>query len=100
MDGFKIFAFPGCKRLMLLVPLALCSFIASAQFPLKATKYEIRRYFDKNVSYTNQLEFKTQEGIDGLYFRKVRVVGDYTFYFNQTGECDSYIETYDKKEKE
>jgi hypothetical protein len=88
----------GFQVLILPVLLTICSSAAMAQFPLKASRRTIKNYFDEHVPYASQREFNTQEGIKALCFTKVKVIGDYTFHFNQTDECDFYIETYDKKE--
>jgi hypothetical protein len=69
-----------------------------AQFPLGASKQEIIDYFGQNISYAGVQEYKTSNGTDALNFTKIRVVGDYTFYFNDNDECTSYVETYDKKD--
>lgn len=86
------------KRLILLIALSVLSVSAFAQFPLGATKEEIKTYFGENVSYANVQEFKTANGTEALCFTKVRVIGDYTFLFNFEGVCTSYVETYDKKD--
>jgi len=86
------------KRLILFIALSVLSLSAFAQFPLGASKEEIRTYFGQNVSYANVQEFTTTGGTEALTFTKVRVVGDYTFYFNEEGACVSYVETYDKKD--
>jgi hypothetical protein len=74
------------------------SFTASAQFPLGSSRDRIMDYFADNVQYASLQLFKADNGTDALCFYKVRVVGDYTFYFNHDGLCTSYIETYDEKE--
>jgi hypothetical protein len=84
------------KRLVLVAILSIVSLSAFAQFPLGASKDEIKSFFDENVSYANIQEYKTKDGGDALNFAKVRIVGDYTFYFNDQDVCTSYIETYDK----
>jgi hypothetical protein len=86
------------KRLILIAALSIVSLSAFAQFPLGASKDEIKNYFDQNVSYANIQEFKTVNGGEALNFTKVRVVGDYTFYFNDRDTCVSYVETYDKNQ--
>ena len=86
------------KRLILLITLSVLSVSAFAQFPLGATKEEIKSYFGENVSYANVQEFKTANGSEALCFTKVRIIGDYTFLFNFDGVCTSYVETYDKKD--
>ena len=85
------------KRLILLVALSVASLSAFAQFPLGASKADIKAYFGQNVSYANVQEYKTKGG-EALNFTKVRIVGDYTFYFNDQDVCTSYVETYDKNE--
>lgn len=84
------------KRLILIAVLSIASLSAFAQFPLGASKDQIKNYFDQNVSYANIQEFKTAKGGEALNFTKVRIVGDYTFYFNDQDVCTSYVETYDK----
>ncbi len=88
------------KRLVLIAALILASVSAFAQFPLGASKDEIKTYFGQHVSYANVQEYKTAKGGEALNFTKVRVVGDYTFYFNDQDVCTSYIETYDKNDTE
>lgn len=85
------------KRLILFAALSIVSLSAFAQFPLGASKEEIKDYFGQHVSYANVQEYKTKSG-EALNFTKVRVVGDYTFNFNEKDECISYVETYDKKD--
>ena len=41
---------------------------------------------------------EADNGDDAICFTKVKVVGDYTFYFDKKGECSSYVVTYDKAE--
>jgi len=86
------------KRLTLFLLLATFSLSAFAQFPLGGNLKEIRKYFDQNISYAEMQKFKTEDGVSGVCFTKVRVVGDYTFYFDRQGNCSSYIVTYDKRE--
>jgi len=86
------------KRLILIAVLSIVSLSAFAQFPLGASKDEVKSYFDQNVSYANIQEYKTKDGSDALNFTKVRIVGDYTFYFNDQDVCTSYVETYDKNQ--
>jgi hypothetical protein len=86
------------KRFILIAALSIVSLSAFAQFPLGASKGEIKNYFDQNVSYANIQEYKTKNGGEAVNFTKVRVVGDYTFYFNDQDVCISYVETYDKNQ--
>src|SRR3569623_599194 len=87
------------KRLILFAALSIVSLSEFAQFPLGASKQEIKNYFGQYVSYANVQEYKTgNDGGEAVNFTKVRVVGDYTFYFNDKDECISYVETYDKKD--
>ncbi|MGZ3751799.1 MAG: hypothetical protein ACXVAU_11015, partial [Mucilaginibacter sp.] len=85
------------KHLVLFLVFAAISVSAFAQFPLGSDRNEIKAYFDKNVSYASVGEFKTDDGTDALCFTKVKVVGDYTFYFDNNGLCTSYVVTYDEK---
>ena len=86
------------KQLILIFFMAMYTATAFAQFPLGSDKVKIKKYFDKNISYTYVQEFKTDSGTQAMCFTKVGVVGDYTFYFNNDGLCMSYEVTYDKKE--
>ena len=86
------------KHLLIFLLLATFSAPAFAQFPLGGTMSKIKAYFDENVSYASSQEFKTENGNDVLCFTKVRVIGDYTFYFDNKGICTSYVVTYDKNE--
>lgn len=74
------------------------SMSAFAQFPLGGNLKEIKAYFAQNIPYASIQKFKTEEGVNAVTFTKVRVVGDYTFYFDNKGTCSSYVVTYDKKE--
>jgi hypothetical protein len=78
--------------------LVTCSISAFAQFPLGSDINKIKSYFAENISYASVQEFKTENDIDAICFTKVKVVGDYTFYFDQNGLCSSYVVTYDRKE--
>jgi len=71
---------------------------AFAQFPLGFSEKKIKSYFDQNISYASAVDFKTANGTSAVCFTKVKVVGDYTFFFNASGICTSYIVTYDKNE--
>ncbi len=86
------------RQLVIIALFSTLSFSAFAQFPLGADKEKIALYFAANIPYASAQEFKTKNGEDALCFTKVRVVGDYTFYFNEERECTSYIVTYDSKE--
>jgi len=86
------------KRLILFVFLIACSASAFAQFPLGSNLQKIKTYFADNIPYASVQEFKADNGDDAICFTKVKVVGDYTFYFDKKGECSSYIVTYDKSE--
>jgi hypothetical protein len=88
----------GMKQLILIIALSIMSVSAFAQFPLGASKENIATYFSANVPYASAQEFKTKKGEDALCFTKMRVIGDYTFYFNEEGACASYTETYDQKQ--
>ncbi|MBS1525765.1 MAG: hypothetical protein JST19_08960 [Bacteroidetes bacterium] len=83
------------KHLFLFLFLATASLSAFAQFPLGSNESDIRAYFDKNVPYAQAIDFTTKQGINGICFSKVKVIGDYTFYFDENGNCDYYVITYD-----
>ncbi len=83
------------KQLIIIALFSALSFPAFAQFPLGANKENITLYFALNVQYASAQEFKTNNGEEALCFTKVRVVGDYTFFFNKEEVCTSYTETYD-----
>jgi hypothetical protein len=89
---------PSMKQFLLIVFLSVSSVCAFAQFPLGASKDSINAYFAVNVQYASAQEFKTKNGLEGLCFTKVRVMGDYTFYFNEDEVCTLYTETYDTKQ--
>lgn len=86
------------KRLTLLLLLATFSLSAFAQFPLGSKLKDIKSYFAQNVAYASMQKFKTEDGSNAVCFTKVRVVGDYTFYFDKAGDCSSYVVTYDQRE--
>ena len=86
------------KQLIIIALFSTLSFSAFAQFPLGANKENITSYFAVNVQYASAQEFKTKNGEEALCFTKVRVVGDYTFFFNEEQVCTSYTETYDTKQ--
>ena len=86
------------KHIILTIVLAAFSLSAFAQFPLGTTKEKIVAYFGEHIRYACAQEFKTDDGIPAICFTKVRVVGDYTFYFDKYDVCTSYTITYDKKE--
>lgn len=84
------------KQLTLIVVLSLFSAVAFAQFPLGASKENITAYFADNVQYASFQQFKTESGKDAFCYTKTRFLGDYTFYFNPDGTCNTFIETYDR----
>jgi len=86
------------KQLFIIALFSTLSFSALAQFPLGANKKNIASYFAVNVPYASVQEFKTKNGEEALCFTKVRVVGDYTFYFNEDALCTSYTVTYESKQ--
>jgi hypothetical protein len=86
------------KRLTLFLFLATFSLSAFAQFPLGNNLKEIKAYFAQNIPYATIQKFKTEDGKSAVCFTKVRVVGDYTFYFDNDGKCSSYVVTYDDRE--
>jgi|GEM_PF-743756 len=88
------------KRLTLIIIFSIFSVAAFAQFPLGASKENITEYFAGNVQYSSFQEFRTKNGMEALNYTKTRVVGDYTFYFNNEGTCSIYAETYDKQQLE
>lgn len=86
------------KQGILLFLCIIFSIPALAQFPLGSRVEKIKAYFADNIPYAAVQEFKTPDGINALCFTKVKVVGDYTFYFDANGNCSSYIVTYDNEE--
>lgn len=58
----------------------------------------IKSYFAENIQYASFQEFKPEGAGTAICFTKVKVVGDYTFYFDYNGLCTSYVVTYDRKE--
>ena len=90
----------GMKQLIILLFLITTSASAFAQFPLGSTAGQIKAYFGDNVQYASLQEFKTKDDVKAICFTKVRVVGDYTFYFDDYGKCSSYVVTYDLKDED
>lgn len=88
------------KSLPILLLLIVLSVTASAQFPLGSTIPKIKAYFDKNIPYASVQEFSAEPGDTAICFTKVKVVGDFTFYFDHDGLCTSYIVTYDKQDQD
>lgn len=88
----------GMKQLFLFLFFAISSVPAFAQFPLGSNAESIKVYFDDNIPYASLQTFKTREGVNALCFTKVKVVGDYTFYLDESGNCSSYVVTYDVDE--
>jgi len=86
------------KRLILGIVLLVLSGTAFAQFPLGASKENITAYFAGNIQYASLQEFKTSSGDDAFCYTKTRVLGDYTFYFDRDGTCNTYTETFDRKQ--
>ena len=86
------------KRLILGIVLLVLSGTAFAQFPLGASKENITAYFAGNIQYASLQEFKTRGGDDAFCYTKTRVLGDYTFYFDRDGTCNTYTETFDRKQ--
>src|ERR1700712_203451 len=86
------------KRLILFLTLTIISLSAFAQFPLGSKLKDIKAYFNQNIAYASVQKFKTQDGVNAVCFTKVRVLGDYTFYFDKAGNCTSYVVTYDQRE--
>jgi hypothetical protein len=78
--------------------LATFSVSAFAQFPLGSEMSKIKAYFADNIPYASVQEFNTEDGTKAICFTKVKVVGDYTFYFDYYGKCSSYVVTYDRSE--
>jgi hypothetical protein len=85
------------KKIALLSLLVTLSMSAFAQFPLGSNVQKIKAYFGKNIPYASAQTFKSEKG-DAICFTKVRVVGDYTFYFDCNGICTEYVVTYDRKD--
>lgn len=86
------------KQLFILILLTTFSIPVFAQFPLGSKLTDIKAYFDESIPYASLQEFKTTTGTNAVCFTKVKVVGDYTFYFNSDGNCSSYVVTYDRNE--
>ena len=86
------------KHLVLFLLLTIFSIPVFAQFPLGSNMKDIKAYFDKKVPYASAQVFKVEDGTRAICFTKVRVVGDYTFYFDINGTCTSYVVTYDEKD--
>ena len=86
------------KQLIILFLFSTLSLSAFAQFPLGSKMTGIKAYFAENIPYASIQEFKTKEGVDAVCFTKVKVIGDYTFYFDNNGNCSSYVVTYDVNE--
>jgi outer membrane lipoprotein-sorting protein len=74
------------------------SSMAFAQFPLGANQENISQYFESAIQYSSYQHFKTKEGSEAMCYTKTRVLGDYTFYFDKDGLCNTYTETYDKQQ--
>lgn len=97
-----MFMWCGCcralsmKRLPILLLFALLSLSAAAQFPLGGTMPKIKAYFSQNVPYSFVQEFKADNGDTAICYTKVRIIGDFTFYFDHNGVCRSYVVTYGK----
>ena len=85
------------KKIALLSLLITLSVSAFAQFPLGSNVQKIKAYFAQNIPYASAQTFKAEKG-DAICFTKVRVVGDYTFYFDYNGICTEYVVTYDRKD--
>jgi hypothetical protein len=86
------------KQLIRIIVLSVLSVKTFAQFPLGASKENIIAYFADNIQFASFQEFKTTSGSDAFCYTKTRVLGDYTFYFNQDGTCNTYTETFDRKQ--
>lgn len=86
------------KHLIVFLLLATCSASAFGQFPLGGKEKDIKAYFNKHIPYASATDFKTEDGIAGVRFRKTKGIGDYTFYFDSNGYCNSCIETYSNNE--
>ncbi|MDB5134494.1 MAG: hypothetical protein JWP37_1097 [Mucilaginibacter sp.] len=86
------------KHIILFLFLITFSISAFAQFPLGSDRGQIKAYFAENIPYASVQQFKAENGANGLCFTKVKVVGDYTFYFDYYGKCSSYVVTYDNSE--
>ena len=85
------------KRLPILFLFLALSLSAAAQFPLGSTKLKITTYFGEHVPYSFVQEFSTENG-DAICFTKSKLIGDFTFYFDNSGICRSYIVTYGKED--
>jgi hypothetical protein len=91
-------AYSSMKTFTALVILLGFSSMAFAQFPLGASKENISEYFESSVQYASFQHFRTKDGNDALCYTKTSVLGDYTFYFDKDGLCNTYTETYDKRQ--
>jgi hypothetical protein len=86
------------KNLTTLLIFLEFSSMACAQFPLGANSENISTYFNNSVQYASFQHFRTKEGNEAVCYTKTSVLGDYTFYFDKDGLCNTYIETYDKQQ--
>jgi hypothetical protein len=86
------------KRLPILLLFVILSLSAAAQFPLGSTMPKIKAYFSQNVPYSFVQEFTDENGETAICFTKSKAIGDFTFYFDNTGMCHSYIVTYGKED--
>jgi hypothetical protein len=84
------------KNLSTLLILLEFSSVAFAQFPLGAGKENIGQYFESYVQYAGFQQFRTKDSIEAVCYTKTGTLGDYTFYFDKKGLCNTYTETYDK----
>jgi hypothetical protein len=87
------------KGLPMLLLLTILSVSAFAQFPLGSTMPKVKAYFYRNVPYSFVQEFKAENGDTAICFTKVKVLGDFTFYFDHNGVCTYYVVTYGKQEQ-
>jgi hypothetical protein len=86
------------KCLPILLLFTTLSLSAAAQFPLGSTMPKIKTYFSEHVPYSFVQEFRADNGNTAICFTKTKAIGDFTFYFEHTGLCTSYIVTYGKED--
>lgn len=86
------------KRLPILLLFVVLSLSAAAQFPLGSTMPKIKTYFGEHVPYSFVQEFRADNGDLAICFTKTKTIGDFTFFFDYSGVCHSYVVTYGKED--
>jgi len=84
------------KRLPILLLFVALSLPAAAQFPLGSTMPKVKTYFGEHVPYSFVQEFRADNGDTAICFTKSKAIGDFTFFFDYSGVCHSYVVTYGK----